>query len=154
MQIDPVSSSHNQVIAATRKTSQNNQGPAGGADLDVVDTDAAKQIGEIAAEYDVRNISPRDMVELSESLYGAGHISFETHAMLSFQPELHPEYDSTLGRMSGSPARPDEARDFIQVWEDMLEEKKDAAAPAEQIKLTEEVLNVLRNLAAIRDLDQ
>lgn len=151
MQIDPVTSSANHALAMPRSQVYVSQSRVDETTADTVDTSTARQIADIAAEYDVRNISPRDMAAMSLSLYESGHISFKTHALLSFQPELHPEYDATLGKISGVPAQPDEKRDFIQVWEKKLESQKRYAAPAEQIKNTEEVLNLLRNLAALRD---
>jgi hypothetical protein len=60
------------------------------------------------------------MSELSLDLYVAGLLGYEDYAMLAFQPELHPDYDMTIGALTGIKARPDRPRDFIELWEDRL----------------------------------
>lgn len=41
---------------------------------------------KMASKYDVRNMSTKDIAELSKHLLDAGEISFEDHAILSFDP--------------------------------------------------------------------
>lgn len=67
---------------------------------------------------DARLATPRQIGELSMELYLAGWLSFEESALLGFQPELHPEYDRTIGALTGEPAEPDRPRDFISLWQD------------------------------------
>ena len=81
----------------------------------------------LATRYDVRNISPREMAAISSDLYQEGKITFQQQALLSFQPELHPEYNATLGVLSGPTAQPD------------------------QVKNIQDVLNILKNLEALNE---
>ncbi len=67
---------------------------------------------------DARLANPRQIGELSMELYLAGWLSFEESSLLGFQPELHPEYDRTIGALTGEPAEPDRPRDFISLWQD------------------------------------
>ncbi|MDP6884330.1 MAG: hypothetical protein QF830_09345, partial [Rhodospirillales bacterium] len=41
-------------------------------------------------------------------------------AMLAFQPELHPDYDRTIGALTGRRAAPDKGRDCLAEWEERL----------------------------------
>lgn len=67
---------------------------------------------------DARLATPRQVSELSMELYLAGWLSFEESALLGFQPELHPDYDRTIGALTGEAAEPDRPRDFISLWQD------------------------------------
>ena len=40
--------------------------------------------------------------------------------MLAFQPELHPDFNRTIGALTGHDAAPDRGRDFLAEWEDRL----------------------------------
>ena len=53
-------------------------------------------------------------------LYMVGVITWEEHAMLAFQPELHPDYDQTVGALTGEKADPDRPRDYVAIWEARL----------------------------------
>ena len=70
---------------------------------------------------DVHNLSPRRMAKLSQDLYVSGVISFDDYSALAFQPELHPDFDRTIGALTGERAAPDESRDFVRVWEERLD---------------------------------
>ena len=69
----------------------------------------------------LRHFTPREMSELSLDLYVGGLLGYEDYAMLTFQPELHPDYDATIGALTGVKAQPDRPRDFIELWEDRLQ---------------------------------
>ena len=70
--------------------------------------------------FDVRNASPRHVAEVSMDLYVAGLLDWEEYAMLAFQPELHPDYNRTIGALTGHRAAPDRGRDFLAEWEERL----------------------------------
>jgi hypothetical protein len=53
-------------------------------------------------------------------LYADGLLEWNDHAALAFQPELHPDYDRTVGALLGTKAEPDTPRDFIAEWERRL----------------------------------
>ncbi len=74
------------------------------------------ELMEIAAEYDVRHMTPRQMVNLSFDLYSAGFLSQEQYTELAFQSELMPNFESTIGALTGEKAQPDLPRDYIAIW--------------------------------------
>ena len=71
---------------------------------------------EIATDYNVKMISSRQMVALSFDLYTAGYIDKEQHLLLSFQPELQPNFDDTIGALIKENSAPDKQKDFIELW--------------------------------------
>lgn len=95
----------------------------------------------IPAGYNLRQMTPRDMVRMSHELYEAGVISFKDHLQLSFQPDVAPVAPP------GVTLRPDVPRDFIAQWEARLDEvarRNGIAPPAEDRHL----LDLLRSLQA------
>ncbi len=117
---------------------------------DTADLGSSAAASRIAANYDVRNISPREMAKMSLELYQSGVISFKDHSFLSFQPELNPEYDETIGRLTGTVARPDEPQDFVAVWEGHLKDQETRGTDREMIEQTRRMLSLVQNLAATR----
>lgn len=90
--------------------------------------------------FDPRLASPREIAERSLELYADGLLEWEDHAALAFQPELHPDYDRTVGALLGTKAAPDTPRDFVAEWERRLifelrynPENDDAVARARRI---------------------
>ena len=75
----------------------------------------------IIATVDFRNASPRQIANISLDLYAAGMLSYEDYTALAFQPELHPDYDQTVGALTGKPASPDRQRDYVEVWNERLQ---------------------------------
>lgn len=70
---------------------------------------------------DVRHMTPREMQDYSQNLYAAGVISFEDYEALAFQPDLHPDFERTIGALTGEKPQPDRPRDFIRQWSDRVE---------------------------------
>jgi len=107
------------------------------------------QIAELARALDVRHMSPRQAVEMSMDLHMAGLLAWEEYAMLAFQPELHPDYDRTVGALIGEKARPDRRRDFVRMWEERLafERRYNADAP-KRIERTLAIVTLLRRIDA------
>lgn len=99
------------------------------------------QASTIRTGYDVRQMTPRDMVRMSHELFEAGLISFKDHLQLSFQPDLAPE------ARPGATLQPDAPRDFIAEWEARLDEaaRRDGVAPTAQDR---HLLELLRSLQA------
>ena len=82
-------------------------------------------------------------------LHQAGVFGIEEHAMLAFQPELNPSYD-----LVGAPyvRRPDgnQGRDALAEWETILNTQEGFEVSAVFVEKTRNVVNVLRQLAALR----
>ena len=104
-------------------------------------------IAELFRSIDVRNLAPRRAAELGMDLHMAGVLPWEEYAMLAFQPELHPDYDRTVGALIGEKAQPGRPRDFVAMWEERLAfERKYNAGDAKLIARTARILTVLRQI--------
>ncbi len=99
-------------------------------------------------DVDIRSVSPREMSALGLELYVAGHMSWEDYAELAFQPQLHPDYDATIGALEGKQAEPDSPQDFVRVWEErMAFELRYNRDDKQRIRQTERIVGVMRQLA-------
>lgn len=97
---------------------------------------------------DVRRMSPRQMAHLSLDLYVSGILDWEEYSMLAFQPELHPDYNRTVGALTGEMAKPDLPRDQVAAWEEQLRFEQAHNRPqAERVGRTRRIVQVLRQLA-------
>lgn len=83
-------------------------------------TAADAELLELTTDYDVRAITPRQMVELSLALYTGGHVNRDQYQALAFQSELMPNFDNTIGALTGERAEPDRPRDYVEVWHQRL----------------------------------
>jgi hypothetical protein len=71
------------------------------------------------SEIEVRNMSPRQMADWAHEMYMIGWISWDEYR--AAQPvELHPDYDATIGALTGERAQPDRPRDMVREWEERL----------------------------------
>jgi len=75
---------------------------------------------ELTGDINLRNATPHQVSDLSLDIYAAGLIDYEEYSLLAFQPELHPDYNKTIGALTGQMAQPDKPRDHVAVWEDKL----------------------------------
>lgn len=107
-----------------------------------VNLSSSDQVQSLALEYDVRNMTPKEMSELSQHLFDSGLINFEHHALLSFQPEMNYETQEIL------PSRPDETRDFIKQWEQQ-KELHIRQGNHQFAQRDQKILNVLTNLESL-----
>ena len=94
--------------------------PASVADATTTRSEAQEDLGELTCKFNVRQFTPRHMAELSLELYVLGYIDWDEYAMLAFQSELHPDFDRTIGALTGEKADPDRPRDFLAWWEERL----------------------------------
>ncbi len=106
-----------------------------------------RSLGKIAKRYNVCAISPRNMVELSHDLFSSGHLTKDQHDVLSFQSELMPNFDVTIGALTGEPADPDRPRDYTEIWRQRLEFERKYAENAERIiSRTQKILDLLETI--------
>lgn len=105
------------------------------------------RLKELSRRYDVRAISPREMVSLSLDLYVAGFLTKDQYAELAFQPELLPSFDRTIGALTGEAAAPDRRRDFTEVWRQRLAfEARHFADEPRVIARTRKILDLLKSI--------
>ncbi len=94
------------------------------------------------------NMTPREMANLSMELYASGVLSWEEYSMLAFQPELHPDYNRTIGALTGEKAEPDRSRDQVAEWEDRLAfEQKYNPIDDNRIRRTRRIVQVLKQVS-------
>ncbi len=99
------------------------------------------------AAVQVRNVSPREMGNIAMDLYVSGVLSWDEYSMLAFQPELHPNYDATVGALTGERASPDQPRDFVSQWEERLNfERRHNPGDRPLIRRTNRIVQVLRQI--------
>ena len=101
---------------------------------------------DIMSRYDLRNISPREMISLSSELYSKDLISFQEHVLISFQSDLNPDQ---YQQVSKRPAQPERQRDVIHEWEENLEAQKASGAPRAFIEQTTHIVALLKHLNSI-----
>jgi hypothetical protein len=68
----------------------------------------------------VRHMSPRQMADWAHEMYMMGWIAWEEYRA-AIPTELHPDYDTTIGALTGEPAQPDRPRDMVREMEERLE---------------------------------
>ncbi|GEM_PF-3348371 len=65
-----------------------------------------------------RRMSARQLADWAAELHADGMMNLAEYGIAGFPAELHPDYDSTVGALTGEPADPDCPRDMIIQWED------------------------------------
>ncbi len=117
-----------------------------------VDTQAdrttnAGDLRRFASRYDLGAISPRAMVHLSTELFVSGYLTLDQHADLSFQSEMMPNFDLTIGALTGEKAEPDRPRNYAEIWRLRLEFEKNHIIDDERIVIrTQKILDLLEEI--------
>ena len=120
--------------------------PAGGRAAKAV-LKVRSAIYELIGDVDTHHLSPRQMSGLSLDLYAIGAISFDDYSALTFQPELHPDFDRTIGALTGERADPDRPRDFVRLWDDRADfQRRYNAARTDLVEQSERIASVLRQI--------
>ncbi len=105
-------------------------------------------------DIDVRRLSPRQAANLAMDLYIGAMLSWDEYSMLAFQPELHPDYDATIGALIGETADPDRPRDFIDIWDKrLIFERKYNGHDKRLIGMTERIVHTLRQIENPTDME-
>ncbi len=111
------------------------------------------RLQEAAGGIDIRSVSPRRIADLGLDLHLAGYLEWDEYAMLAFQPELHPDYDRTVGALTGERAQPDRPRDYLAAWEDRVAfETRYPSEDGSSLARSERIVSVLRLLDQPLDL--
>ena len=104
-------------------------------------------LAEVIGTVDTHHLSPRQMANLSLDLYVTGALNFEDYAELAFQPELHPDFDKTIGALTGEKAAPDRPRDFVRLWEEKAKfQRRHNNERSELIERSERIAHLLRHI--------
>jgi hypothetical protein len=158
MRIDPNAGNHDHVSKRTPidKTVERSDGAKPATQL-LESPEKRADIKPLAngqgKSLDLRNFTPRQMADLSMDLYVSDILEWEEYAMLAFQPELHPDYDRTIGALTGEKAKPDGPRDFISEWETRHRfEEKHNSKDRELVQRTLRIVNVLKQIVSPTNL--
>ncbi len=102
--------------------------------------------------FDIRTLTPRDMVDFSLDLYIEGALSFDEYSLMAFQPELHPGFENTIGALTGERAEPDRPRDYISEWEDRYDfERRFPSGDPKLLQQIDRILGVLHGFETTLD---
>lgn len=93
--------------------------------------------------WDLRRISPREFANVMHELYLSGLLTWAQYRVVGFPSELHPDYDSTIGALTGEKAEPDKPRDMVAEWEKRLEFERRYSAGTADVRGTERILAIL-----------
>ena len=114
---------------------------------------ATPPLAKMVEGVHIRNMTPRQMANMSLDLYVAGHLQWDEYALLAFQPELHPDFDRTIGALTGEKAAPDRPRDFVAHWEERLAfERRHNKDDPERIERTTRVVTLFRTIESRTDV--
>lgn len=93
----------------------------------------------------VRNMTPRELADFAYNHYMDGNLSWEEYRMVGFPSELHPDYDKTIGQLTGEAAQPDKPKDMVTAWKQRVEfEQKYSGEKPEVIERAQRILDLLR----------
>lgn len=98
--------------------------------------------------HDLRHISPRGFAEIAHELYVEGSLKWAEYQLVGFPSELHPDYDCTIGALTGQKAEPNRPRDLLGEWEQRVDFMRRYGDPS--LRLAERALDVLRRQAEPR----
>ncbi|MDR3441210.1 hypothetical protein [Telmatospirillum sp.] len=92
----------------------------------------------------VRNMSPRQLAAWAHEMYLTGALTWEEYRVAGFHAELHPDYNATVGALTGHPATPDRPRDMVREWQDRLAfYHRHNPSQDPQVRRVEKVLSLL-----------
>ena len=90
------------------------------------------------------HMSPRQMADWAHEMYMAGAMNWQEY-LTAMPSELHPDYDSTVGALTGERARPDHPRDMLREWEEKLAfVKRYNEWDADGVRRTERIVTLLK----------
>lgn len=108
---------------------------------------SALALTEFTDSYDVGAISPRKMVDLSLELYISGYLTKDQYQDMAFQSELLPNFDDTIGALTGERAAPDKPRDYVKIWQKRLNfEEEHSAEDRRVVDRTRQILDLLLSI--------
>lgn len=97
--------------------------------------------------HDLRRVSPRRFAEITHELYLEGTLRWLEYQQVGFPSELHPEYDSTIGALTGEKAEPDRPRDMLGEWESRVDFMRRVSD--RDVRHAERAVEILRKQAEV-----
>ena len=91
-----------------------------------------------------RRMTPRQLAHWAHEMYLAGALTWEDYLFAGFPAELHPDYNRTVGVLTGRRAQPDWPRDMVREWEDRVAFARRHNDPCDgTVRRAEKVLTLL-----------
>lgn len=78
----------------------------------------------LADTVNPRQMTVRELARWAAELHADGMMSWAEYMVAGFPAEFHPDYDRTVGALTGEPADLDRPRDMIAWWEDRYAREK------------------------------
>jgi hypothetical protein len=141
-----VNPTHNQQTKSGGK--QHSTQSKGNASSETVFSPAAT----IAKEYDPRDITPRQIMQMAEDLLNNGLVSFDQYAFLSFRPRLSASHEELISAYTGLKSDPDRSIDLVSELESVLQTQRQANAGEATLSRTEAVLQLVQGLDYMHDV--
>ncbi|MBF0304941.1 MAG: hypothetical protein HQL40_13890 [Alphaproteobacteria bacterium] len=92
-----------------------------------------------------RFLTPRELAAWAHERYLEGALTWEEYREVGFPSELHPDYDRTIGALTGERAAPDEKRDVVADWVRRVEfDRRHTPDDAARIGRAERILSLLQ----------
>ena len=99
---------------------------------------------KVANDIDVRDATPREIIDLSSQLYEADAISYDDHLNLSFQPEVN------LDSASESKPFSHEKKDYRAIWQSKEQSVIRTGGDRSQIEDTHRIQAILAYVDSLR----
>jgi hypothetical protein len=97
------------------------------------------------ALLDPRCMSPRQFSDWAHEMYLCRRLSWTEYRVAGFPAELHPDYNRTVGVLTGRRADPDGRRDMVQEWDETLAfARRHNDAESVEVRRAVKVLDLLR----------
>ena len=106
-------------------------------------------VKKIMTDYDLTDMSSQDMKKMSQALFDAGIISREDCQLLSFPPELQPEYHMDLAAEDSGQSVTQGRKNFIDFWRRKVQNHRQEGAKKAAFQANQ-MVNVLENLNIAR----
>jgi hypothetical protein len=106
----------------------------------------------IASQFNLRNITPKEVSHLAEQMLQQGMVSFDNYNYLSFQPELSGNHASLIESFTGEAVPEDQPFDLLASLEDTLSAQQQTGASPAAIDRTQSLLDLMTNLDYMSNL--
>ncbi len=115
----------------------------------ILNLEKALEASRICLKYgSVKDMSPREISDMCKELLDKGIITQQDYRVLSYQPELNPNYNEIIGKQNNSKAKPDAKRDFIASWKDNLKTHV-TNRNNKGVEIAKNAINILENLESL-----
>ncbi len=129
-------------------TTQSEAGPAPTTLLRRLSRDGlGSRTRPLVGRVNPRRMSARQLADWAAELHADGMMNWAEYGIAGFPAELHPDYDRTVGVLTGERADPDCPRDMIALWEERFN-RETRCLGAAAARISRRIVELLRWQAA------